>query len=233
MSLIAAVEGIVAGRGEDHVLIVVGGSITLRVYVPARDLSALGAVGDPVRLHTHLVVREDALQLYGFPLDRGRQLFESLLEVNSVGPRVALAVLSVLSPADAARAIAGGDVAALTRAQGVGKRTAERIVLELKGKVEADVAGTATVTTAGAPAADPLRWLQGLGFSELEARQALAAAGDDSLSVDERVRRALRLLGTGAPGPDAAGPAWPARPGGPAGSASRTGERSSAVPQGR
>ena len=200
MSLIAGIEGTLEGKTADSALVRVGGGVTLRVYVPGHDLAALPRSGESVRLVTHLIVREDDLQLYGFASERGRALFESLLGISGVGPKAALAVLSVLSPEDLAGAIIAGDATALSRAPGVGKRTAERIILELKGKLEDEFAGMpmspigAPVASAGDPA---MTWLLGLGFSALEARQALSVEKDADLETGERVRRALQRMGQG------------------------------------
>ncbi|MEE8519474.1 MAG: Holliday junction branch migration protein RuvA [Dehalococcoidia bacterium] len=201
MSLIASVEGTLEGKSTDFALVRVGGGITLRVYVPGYDLAALPRAGEPVKFVTHLIVREDDLQLYGFASEQGRTLFESLLGISGVGPKAALAVLSVLSPEDLAGAIVAGDATTITRAPGVGKRTAERIILELKGKLADEFVGMPTVPI-GAPVAsagDPaLTWLLGLGFSALEARQALSVEQDGDMDTGERVRRALQRMGQGA-----------------------------------
>ena len=197
MSLIAAVEGVLEGRGADFALVRVGG-VTFQVYVPAPELARLDTPGGTVRLSTHLVVREDDLQLYGFSTHQGRRLFQLLLEVGGVGPRVALAVLSVLSPEEAALAIVGGDIAVLSSASGVGKRTAERIVLELKGKLEEEIGPVAVAASQGGAAQDQaVRALLALGYTALEARQALSVEREEGLSVEERVRRALQRIGQG------------------------------------
>lgn len=201
MSVVAGVEGVLEAKHADSALIRVGGGILLRVYVPAHDLGAMPPEGTSVRLHTHLIVREDDLQLYGFAAEQGRHLFEMLLSVSQVGPKAALAVLSVLPPADLAAAIVASDAAALSRAPGVGKRTAERIILDLKGKLEEEIGAPAaasvaasTVGTAGDPA---LQWLTALGYSSLEARQALSVEREEELTTDERVKRALQRMGGG------------------------------------
>ena len=195
MSLIEAIEGTVEGTTGNSALVRIGG-IVFRVLVPAHDLAALPATGGQVRLLTHLTVREDDLQLYGFVTEAGRTLFESLIGVSPVGPKAL------------AGAIVAGDTVAISRAQGVGKRTAERIILELKAGVEeaigvpipaAGVSAGASPASAGDPA---LQWLLGLGFSATEARQALAVEAEDGLTTDERVRRALQRMG-GAPNPTA------------------------------
>lgn len=203
MSIIAGVEGAIEAKHADSVVVRVGGGILLRVFVPAHDLGSMPDSGSPVRLYTHLIVREDDLQLYGFSTEHGRRLFEMLIGVSQVGPKAALAVLSVHSPEDLATAIVAGDAAAISRAPGVGKRTAERIILDLKSKLEEEI-GAPVLTGAGVSAVaggtgDPaLQWLMALGYSVLEARQALAAedAGADA-PTDERVKRALQRMGAG------------------------------------
>ena len=204
MSIIAGVEGAVEAKHADSVVVRVGGGILLRVFVPAHDLGGLPGVGSPVRLHTHLIVREDDLQLYGFATEHGRRLFEMLIGVSQVGPKAALAVLSVLSPEDLATAIVTSDATAISRAPGVGKRTAERIILDLKGKLEEEIGAPLDDRrrrlrgTAGAAGDPALQWLMALGYSALEARQALAAEdGSADAPTDERVRRALQRMGGG------------------------------------
>ena len=196
MSLIAAIEGALEATGLDYALVRVGG-VTLEVHVPAPDLASLGVRGATVRLHTHLVVREDDLQLYGFVTEPGRRLFQSLLDVSGVGPKGALAVLSIAQVEGIAAAIVAGDANTLSQAQGVGKRTAERIILDLRGKLEEEfgpvlAAGTVTPVVDQDPA---FRALAALGYSALEVRQALSVEQDDDLSVEERVRRALQRMG--------------------------------------
>ena len=208
MSLIEAIEGTVEGTTGDAALVRIGGGIVLRVLVPGHDLAALPPTGGQVRLLTHLGVREDDLQLYGFVSEQGRRLFESLIGVSQVGPKAAMAVLSVLSPEELAAAIVAADTVAISRAPGVGKRTAERIILELKSGVEEGMGAPVPATgpmarAAAAGAGDPaLQWLLGLGFSAVEARQALSVEPEDGLSTDERVRHALQRMGS-APNPTA------------------------------
>jgi Holliday junction DNA helicase RuvA len=198
MSLIDAVDGVLEAKRGDSALVRVGG-ITFDISVPANDIASLPATGSNVHLLTHLIVREDDLLLYGFTDQRGRALFESLLGISGVGPKAALAVLSVLSAEELATAILSSDATAISRAQGVGKRTAERIILELKGKIEDELGGmplASLPTTATGTAGDPaLAALLGLGFSAIEARQALTVEPDDALDTDERIRRALQRIG--------------------------------------
>lgn len=198
MSLIDAIDGVLEAKSGDSALVRVGG-ITFDISVPANDIASLPATGSNVHLLTHLIVREDDLLLYGFTDQRGRALFESLLGISGVGPKAALAVLSVLPAEELATAILSSDSTAISRAQGVGKRTAERIILELKGKIEDELGGMSLAslpTNATGTAGDPaLAALLGLGFSAIEARQALTVEPDDNLDTDERIRRALQRIG--------------------------------------
>ena len=196
MSLIAAIEGVLEAKSGDGAMVRVGG-VTLAVSVPSNDLAALPGPGSVVRLVTYLAVREDDLQLYGFADERGRTLFESLLGISGIGPKAALAVLSVMTVDELASAIIAGDATAITRAPGVGRRSAERIIVDLKGKLEDEFGSWPTaVAASGVSGADPaLAWLLGLGFSPIEARQALSLDADEELDVDARVRRALQHMG--------------------------------------
>jgi len=138
--MIALVSGTVAVRRGDHVVIDTGG-VGYRLAVSAETLRHVPAVGKEVALHTHMVVRDDALQLYGFATEEERELFLMLIAVQSVGPKVALAVLSGGPPRELLKAVAAGDTARLQAAPGVGKRTAERIIVELREKVGATAPG--------------------------------------------------------------------------------------------
>jgi Holliday junction DNA helicase RuvA len=198
MSLIASLDGVLEAKRANSALVRVGG-VTFEVWAPSNDVASLPATGSAVHLLTHLIVREDDLQLFGFIDERGRALFESLLAISGVGPKAALAVLSVMSAAELTIAILSGDAVAISRAQGVGKRTAERIILELKGKLENELDGMPLTMLPGAAAGtvgDPaLIALLGLGFSTVEARQALSTEQDEGLETDERIRKALQRMG--------------------------------------
>ncbi len=195
--MIALVRGTVAGLGPDHVVVDVGG-VGYRVYVPGRVLAGLSA-GDPLTLHTQLVVRENDLTLFGAPEQATMELFQLLLGVNGVGPRLALAMLSAYSAETLIQAIAAEDVAALTQVPGVGRKTAQRVVLDLKGRLAAwePLAGPLAPAALGADG-DAVAALVGLGYSALEARQALAALDEvPGQTVEGQVLAALRRLGTG------------------------------------
>jgi Holliday junction DNA helicase RuvA len=185
--LIAYVSGEVVARGADHVVVNVRG-VGYKVFVPRHPS------GDNVALHTHHVVRDDAQQLYGFETREELALFELLITVSGVGPRAALSLLSVASPAAIAAAIASGDSVALARAPGVGKKTAERVIVDLKGKImrtgpEREPTGVLTEDEAAAA-------LQALGYTVSEATAALRRAPPaGSATTEERVTAALRAAG--------------------------------------
>jgi Holliday junction DNA helicase RuvA len=188
--VIALVSGSVAVRRTDHVVVDCGG-VGYRLAVSAETLRHVPAVGKPVALHTHLVVRDDALSLYGFATEEERELFLMLLGVQAVGPKVALAVLSAGTPRELLGAVAAGDVARLQTAQGVGKRTAERIVVELREKVGASLPEQAiSVSRADDPRAIAREGLLGLGYTPPEADELLDGANGDS--AEELIAHALR-----------------------------------------
>ena len=188
-SLISSVSGELRGAGADWVDVGVGG-VTLRVSVPDTAVSDLGRVGERVTLYTSLQVREESLALFGFQSEDERLTFETLLGISRIGPRLALAMLGRFSPQDLARTIEEGDTRALATVPGVGRRTASRIVLELKGKLELDFGDGAGVASASDDLVDALT---ALGFDPSEAREALGAT-DASLPDDARIVEALARL---------------------------------------
>jgi holliday junction DNA helicase RuvA len=194
--VIALVAGEVAVRRPDHVVVETAGGVGYRLSVSGETLRHVPAVGRPVSLHAHLVVRDDALQLYGFASEEERDLFLMLLGVQSVGPKVALAVLGGGTPRDLVRALAAGDVARLQAVPGIGKRTAERIVVELREKVGVvPEASDAPITvTRGGGDDDPRRLaregLLELGYAPAEAQALLEAA--DGATAEELISSALK-----------------------------------------
>jgi holliday junction DNA helicase RuvA len=194
--VIALVAGEVAVRRPDHVVLETAGGVGYRLSVSGETLRHVPAVGRPVSLHAHLVVRDDALQLYGFASEEERDLFLLLLGVQSVGPKVALAVLGGGTPRDLVRALAAGDVARLQAVPGIGKRTAERIVVELREKVGVvPEASDAPITvTRGGGDDDPQRLaregLLELGYAPAEAQALLDAA--DGTTAEELIASALK-----------------------------------------
>ena len=200
--MIASVAGDVLVRRPDHVVIETAGGVGYRLAVSAETLRQVPAVGKPVSLHSHLVVRDDALALYGFATEQERDLFLLLVSVQSVGPKVALAVLSGGSPRDLTRALAAGDADRLQAVPGIGKRTAERIVVELREKVGVSAAALAAAPRADAGGTagdrdgrdDPRRLaregLLELGYAPVEADALLDGLAGDS--AEELLAGALR-----------------------------------------
>ncbi|MGC9399049.1 MAG: Holliday junction branch migration protein RuvA [Anaerolineae bacterium] len=187
--MIARLEGTVLSV-EEHTLVVNVGGVGFAVGVPDAEVYQ---IGHKVVLHTHLHVRENELALYGFESGESRTLFELLLGVNRVGPKVALSIMSTLTPDKLRQAIAGRQPEMLARASGVGRKTAEAIILHLKDKIDA-LAGPAPVMDVDE--ADVIAALTALGFSVVEAQRALQQVPQgEGLSVEEKIRRALTHLG--------------------------------------
>ena len=191
--MIALLSGEVAVRRGDHVVLSCGG-VGYRLSVSAESLRQVPAVGRTVTMHTHLIVRDDALLLYGFATEEERDLFLLLIGVQSVGPKVALAVLSGGPPRELLGAVAAGDTARLQAVPGIGKRTAERIVVELREKVGAAAAETPiTITRGDDPRALAREGLVGLGFTAQEADALLdGAAGESPEALIAEALRAAR-----------------------------------------
>jgi holliday junction DNA helicase RuvA len=199
--MIAHLHGKVSHRGADHVVVDVRGVGYLVHVTPGENIPPRG---EPVELHTSLQVREDAMTLFGFT-DRGSlTLFTMLLSSSGVGPKLALAALGTHRPDVLRTAIAGADVATLTAVPGIGKKVAERLILELKDKVGAPdlpVEGTAASATAAADRqvlGEVRDALLGLGYSASEAQDALAAVGTADGDAADLLRQALRHLGAAA-----------------------------------
>lgn len=197
--MIASLRGTISHIGADH-LIVEAGGVGYLVFAPRTVLGAVGAVGEQAFVHTMLIVREDSMTLYGFATREQRSLFESFLAVSGVGPKVALSLLSSGEPDELRAAIAHGDTARLGRVPGIGKKTAERLVLELKGKL--DLKGLPAPAAGATPAAiaannELAELLVSLGYSGAEAASAIAALPADAPGeLEERLRLALRYFGS-------------------------------------
>ena len=176
--MIALLSGEVAVRRADHVVLDTGG-VGYRLAVSAETLRKVPSVGERIALHTHLIVRDDALQLYGFATEEERDLFLLLIGVQNVGPKVALAVLSGASPRELASALAMGDTGRLQAAPGVGKRTAERIVAELRPKFGGDDPITITRGESDDPRTLARDGLLELGYTPQEADRLLDGASGD------------------------------------------------------
>ena len=187
--MIALISGRVVVRRPDHVIVDCGG-VGYRLAVSAETLRHVPAIGNDVSLHAHLVVRDDALALYGFSSETERDLFLMLLGVQTVGPKMAIAVLSGAPPRELLAAVAAGDVSRL-RAPGVGKRTAERIIVELREKVAASVAqDEISITRSDDPRTVAREALAGLGYGADEIDSLLDGADGDS--AEQLISHALR-----------------------------------------
>jgi holliday junction DNA helicase RuvA len=187
--MIALISGRVAVRRPDHVVVDCGG-VGYRLAVSTETLRHVPAAGEEVTLHTHLVVRDDALALYGFASETERDLFLMLLGVQTVGPKMAIAVLSGAPPRELLAAVAAGDTARL-RAPGVGKRTAERIIVELRERVAAATPeDEISVSRADDPLSLAREALAGLGYGGDEIESLLRDA--DGASLEELISHALR-----------------------------------------
>jgi Holliday junction DNA helicase RuvA len=201
--VIALLRGEVALRRPDHVVILCGG-VGHRAAVSAETLRHVPAVGRETTLHTHLIVRDDALQLYGFHTESERDLFLMLLSVQAVGPKVALAVLSAAPPRELLATLAAGDTARLRAVPGVGKRTAERIVVELRERVAAAAdldagaqgnTGTIRARRVESPRTLARDGLLELGYTPGEAEELLRDA--EGKSAEELLEHALRVARAG------------------------------------
>lgn len=186
---------------EDGVLLIDVQGVGYEVTVTRTNLERLSSATTPVELFTHQAVRDDAITLFGFPSREERSLFRLLIRVNGIGPRLALTMLGSLPAQALTRCIADGEAGMLTQVPGVGKRTAERVIMELKDRIDAlpigdheDDAGA----TSDRAAEDAIRALVALGWRTAEVRDVVAAAHADGGSTEDLIRAALRRLGSAA-----------------------------------
>jgi holliday junction DNA helicase RuvA len=195
--MIAFLTGTVVRKGASHALLDVGG-VGYKLAMSTGSLSALPAEGDDATVWTHLHVREDELSLFGFESEAEKESFEHLITVSGVGPKVALAALSALSPDALAQAVAAEDVATISSVPGIGKKTAQRIILDLKDRLglpDSALGGGLGKTGGGAVLAETTDALLGMGFSAAEVAVAMKGLeGGDSQSL---LKHALRRLGGG------------------------------------
>lgn len=192
--MISRVLGTVARVGVGDVVVVFGG-IGFRVHITP-PLASEMQKGDEIELYTHLIVREDSLTLYGFKTDEEREVFEILMSVSGIGPRIGLAALSVFTPNDLRRAVADQDTAALARIPGVGKKVASRMLVELGDKLGLPAQlPEASAPSVGAVEAEVKAALIGLGWNEAKAEDVLAQLGGNGLNASDLLRAALMKLG--------------------------------------
>jgi Holliday junction DNA helicase RuvA len=191
--MISSLNGKVEALGSDWAIINVGG-IGFQVFMPTSTLSAIGQAGKEVKLYTHLHLREDNVVLYGFATPQELSLFQTLISVSGLGPRMALSMLSAMRIEHLVTAIASGSAEMLTTVPGIGKKMASRIVLELREKISA---GWITSPAPGFARenADVLSALTALGYSAAEATKAVASLPASDLPLEEKVKLALQYFG--------------------------------------
>lgn len=191
----------VSARGEN--IIVENHGIGYKIYMPLMLQGRIGHIGDSVCVYTYHYVREDNIALFGFPSPEDQDMFELLLTVSGIGPKTAISVVETLQPAELAMAVLGGDVKKICTVKGLGKKSAERIVLELKdklkgfdqGEVSFDSDVSAPATDAGrSELADCVSALLVLGYPASDANKAANMAYEDGLDAEQLIRKALRLL---------------------------------------
>ena len=203
--MIAMVKGILMEKSEGEAVVMTAGGLGMRMMCSMNTLSALPSSGAECTLYTHMSVREDAMELFGFLKREERDMFRRLISVSGIGPKSALGVLGSMPLSDLRLAILTGDAAALSRAPGIGKKTAQRISLELKDKLAQDALGGAAgledfvVTSAvDAPAQDAVSEamlaLKSLGYTPQEAANALKGVKDQANTTDELIKLALRHM---------------------------------------
>ena len=190
--MIGRLAGLLAEKNPPQILIDCQG-VGYEVWVPMSSFYQLPALGERLTLLTHFVVREDAQLLYGFATEAERAAFRELIRVSGIGPRMALAVLSGMSVAELAQAIAAQDGARLTKVPGIGKKTAERLLLELKGRLGPDLGAVGAAAPASDSQGDIQQALLALGYNDKEAAAALKALPPD-VGVSEGIRLALKAL---------------------------------------
>ena len=190
-------DGTVAEKAADGIVLDVNG-VGYFLQVSAQTLSLAPAAGGRMKLYASLSVREDAMELFGFHSREEKRMFERLRSVSGVGSRIALAILSALPVKELSIALVAGDAAALTRVPGIGKKTAQRLVLELRDKVDdAELTGQSVAApAAGSPQSEAIAALMALGYGSAEAARAVSAVADKAVKTDEIIFLALKGLGS-------------------------------------
>ena len=191
-TLISAITGKIESKGPEYVDIIVSG-VTFRISTPTSTIDRIGDSGDSVKLLTSLQLRQDSITMYGFATEEDRMAFEALININGVGPRLAIAVLSTFDAGTMAAAVQSEDTDSFKRVPGVGARTASRIVVELKGKLDQSwsIPGGAEIVD------DVFDSLTSLGYSVQETRRAITSTNtgeNDRLTTEEKLRLALQFL---------------------------------------
>ena len=191
--MIFSVRGVLAYYELGFVVVDIHG-VSLRIFVPSSTMNKLPSVGEEIFLYTHFVVRPEELSLYGFLTAPDKAIFSLLLSVNGVGPKSALGLLSIFDSTSIAEAVVAGDIDTISKAPGLGKKTAGRVVLELQSKLSGSVGLEVMAGTTGEKN-DIVDALLALGYSSMEIRQAIDSDFDPDTPLEERLRIALQRLG--------------------------------------
>ena len=196
--MFAYIKGTLEIKGINYVVIENNG-IGYKIYMSSKSIGTIGNVGESVKVHTHYHVREDDISLYGFTTDEELRMFEILINVSGVGVKSALTMLSDITPASFAMAVISDDVTRLTKVPGVGKKTAQRLILELKDKLKSEnISGEDAIEEYVKETKvdnDAITALQVLGYSKKEIEQALEKINTKDLSTEETIKMALKYLG--------------------------------------
>ncbi len=196
--MFAYIKGSLEIKSTNYVVIEAGG-IGYKIYMSTKSIGTIGNVGENVKIHTHYHVREDDISLYGFNTEEELRMFEILISVSGVGVKSALTMLSDISPASFAMAVINDDVTRLTKVPGVGKKTAQRLILELKDKLKSeDISGeeiSKTDIKEDKVDNDVIIALQVLGYNKKEIEQALEKIDTKDLTVEDTIKTALKYLG--------------------------------------
>ena len=191
--MIAQLTGTVVFAGDRYIVLDVGG-VGYKVYLSMEAIRLIAKKKDSVRLWTHLAVREDAMDLYGFTEKPELEFFELLIGISGIGPRSALGILNIAPVENIKKAVSSGDSSYLTKVSGIGRKTAEKIILELRDKFGA---GVDVSTPELKEEADAIEALQSLGYSQHEAREALKKVAHSISGTGNRLKEALKMLGNG------------------------------------
>lgn len=200
--MFAYIKGVLAAKGQDYIVVETG-SIGYRIVVPTNTFEKLNGIGSEVKMHTYLNVREDGWILFGFLTEEELKMFEQLIKVSGVGPKVAMSVVSVMHPSQFGLAVLTDDVNAFVKAPGIGKKTAMRIIFELKDKLKKEISsdiealsssGTGGIDKPASKIQEAISALIMLGYSGHEANSAVSRVFSDDKSLEDIIRDALKSL---------------------------------------
>ena len=200
--MFAYIKGVLAAKGQDYIVVETG-SIGYRIVVPTNTFEKLNSIGSEVKMHTYLNVREDGWILFGFLTEEELKMFEQLIKVSGVGPKVAMSVVSVMHPSQFGLAVLTDDVNAFVKAPGIGKKTAMRIIFELKDKLKKEISsdiealpssGTGGIDKPASKIQEAISALIMLGYSGHEANSAVSRVFSDDKSLEDIIRDALKSL---------------------------------------